>query len=67
MLHKMQFIFFQAIDNDEYETNKNWEVEMLQEIFLYGLDIIRKRIDILGGIDLTKVAQDTKDKSHLSL
>ena len=39
---------------------------MLQEIFLYILDVIRRRIDLLGGVDLLKVAQ-TRDQRHLTL
>ena len=39
---------------------------MLQEIFLYILDMIRRRIDLLGGVDLLKVAQ-TRDQRHLTL
>ena len=41
---------------------------MLLEVFLYMLNEIRKRVELLGGIDLQKIMQvDTKDQQHLSL
>ena len=39
---------------------------MLQEVFLYILDIVRKRIDLLGGVDLSKVTMQS-GQNHLTL
>ena len=52
MLHKLQFIYMQALKNEHVERHRDWEAEMIREIFLFGLDSIRKRVDMLGGIDL---------------
>ena len=62
LLHKLQESYLLIVDDDNRDYNRKAENTMLHEIFLFMLDVIRKRIDLLGGIDLNK-----GDHKHLTL
>lgn len=55
LLHKLQDVYDKIKNNNEVEFSESESNKMLQEVFLYILDVIRKRIDLLGGIDLSLV------------
>lgn len=54
LLHKLQNVFMRILSDEEVSYNQAIENDMLSEIFIFTLDVIRKRIELLGGIDLAK-------------
>lgn len=66
LLHKLQEVYDRIKDDADVEFNDEQANKMLQEVLLYILDVIRKRIDLIGGIDLSKVGL-SNEQNHLSL
>ena len=66
LLHKLQEVYDRIKEETELEFTETQADKMLQEVFLYILDVIRKRVDLLGGMDLSKVTL-SRDQNHLTL
>lgn len=66
LLHKLQEVYDRIKEETELEFNETQADKMLQEVFLYIIDVIRKRIDLLGGMDLSKVTL-SRDQNHLTI
>ena len=56
LLFKLQQVYSAIVADDEMEYNQQTETQMMHEIFLFILDIMRKRVELIGGIDLDKAS-----------
>lgn len=43
-----------VVGDEDTEYSSQVENEMIQEIILFVLDILRKRLELIGGIDIEK-------------
>lgn len=54
MLYKLQLVYSRIVEDEQTEYDLRVENAMIQEIFLFVLDTIKKKIEVIGGEDIEK-------------